>query len=327
MRRFDFRQLTVLTAVVKLKNMPILPKKHYLKGQALLVVLLIMSVVLTVVLSAASRSVTEVSVTSLEEDALRAFSAAEAGIEEALLNPIVGDPPPQTQSDGSVYDPEITSSTDADKQFRYPNNLVSGETATFWLVSHTPDGQLTCGGNPCFRQNIANICFGNKGASVVPAIEALFFYDLTRQAVTLPTNNYAGVQVARFAVDPNSARAVSNNFSTPAGINNDCDFAGDLFEYRFRINVNNDIDTTCDNAPDGCPLLVKVRMYYASDTEAQKIGLWTTGPASNTPSQGLQISSVGTAGESTRRLSVFRGFAETPSIFDAAVFSLRDLTK
>ena len=55
-------------------------------GQALLIVLLSMAVILTVVLSFASKSITEVSITSYEEDALRAFSAAEAGVEKALLN-------------------------------------------------------------------------------------------------------------------------------------------------------------------------------------------------------------------------------------------------
>ena len=48
-------------------------------GQALLLVLLGMAVVLTIVLSILSRSVTDIAVTSREEEALRAFSAAEAG--------------------------------------------------------------------------------------------------------------------------------------------------------------------------------------------------------------------------------------------------------
>jgi Tfp pilus assembly protein PilX len=56
----------------------------------LLIVLLAITVILTVVLSVTSRSVTDVTVTTYEEDALRAFSAAEAGVETALLNPAVG---------------------------------------------------------------------------------------------------------------------------------------------------------------------------------------------------------------------------------------------
>ena len=55
------------------------------QGQALLIVLLTLSVVLTIVLSIVSRSITDISITSLEEDSQRAFNAAEAGVEQALL--------------------------------------------------------------------------------------------------------------------------------------------------------------------------------------------------------------------------------------------------
>src|SRR3989304_10327197 len=62
-----------------------LRKKKYSSGQALLIILLTLTVVLTVVLSVVSRSVTDISVTTYQEDAQRAFDAAEAGIERALL--------------------------------------------------------------------------------------------------------------------------------------------------------------------------------------------------------------------------------------------------
>ena len=54
-------------------------------GQALLVILLSMTVILTVVLSVVSRTVTDITITTYQEDAQRAFDAAEAGIEDALL--------------------------------------------------------------------------------------------------------------------------------------------------------------------------------------------------------------------------------------------------
>ena len=54
------------------------------KGQALLIVLLVTAVALTVGLAAVSRSVTDVQISKEEEEAVRAFSAAEAGIEEVL---------------------------------------------------------------------------------------------------------------------------------------------------------------------------------------------------------------------------------------------------
>lgn len=53
-------------------------------GQVALIVLLIMVVILTIGLSLASRSITDIRISQDEKEALRAFSAAEAGIEEAL---------------------------------------------------------------------------------------------------------------------------------------------------------------------------------------------------------------------------------------------------
>ena len=59
-------------------------RKTVQAGQALLIVLLVTAVALTVGLAAVSRSVTEVEISREEEEAVRAFSAAEAGIEEVL---------------------------------------------------------------------------------------------------------------------------------------------------------------------------------------------------------------------------------------------------
>lgn len=53
-------------------------------GQAALIILLIMVALLTIGLSVVSHSVTDISISQDEEEAMRAFSAAEAGIEEAL---------------------------------------------------------------------------------------------------------------------------------------------------------------------------------------------------------------------------------------------------
>jgi len=59
-------------------------KKDLLSGQAVLLVVLTLAVVLTLVLSVISRTITDVKITTVEGDSLRAFSAAEAGIERHL---------------------------------------------------------------------------------------------------------------------------------------------------------------------------------------------------------------------------------------------------
>jgi len=61
------------------------------KGQAALIVLLVVAVALGFGLSTISRSTTELKISKQEQEASRAFNAAEAGIEEALRTLISGD--------------------------------------------------------------------------------------------------------------------------------------------------------------------------------------------------------------------------------------------
>lgn len=311
-----------------------LPNRNQ-KGQALLLVLLTMAAILTVVLSVASRSITEVAVTSYEEDALRAFSAAEAGVEQALLNPVIGPIPSRVPdpSDPSVfYVGSVNAPPDADAKSLYTDRLKSGETATFWLVSHDANGELSCvTGQACYGGNNIEVCWADPAyltyggdSSKRPAIEALLFYDTTRLSAktdTNPTNNYQNLQVARIAnKDPLNTYAVGFLNPNPPGPCNPID--GQNFARRSSIPL----PAGCSNNR-ACPIMVKVRMYFSDFNFKQPVGIRVTGggPASRLPAQGLQISSEGTAGESTRRVSVFQGYSEPPSLFDAAVFSLRDL--
>src|SRR5882724_2093664 len=62
--------------------------KESQRGQVLLIIILVMTVALTVGLSVATRTVTNLRTTAEEENSQRAFSAAEAGVEQALQNNI-----------------------------------------------------------------------------------------------------------------------------------------------------------------------------------------------------------------------------------------------
>lgn len=65
-------------------------KKNLKSGQTALIVLLIMIVILTITLSLISRSITDIKISQDEQEALRAFSAAEAGIEDMLNRATIG---------------------------------------------------------------------------------------------------------------------------------------------------------------------------------------------------------------------------------------------
>jgi Tfp pilus assembly protein PilX len=65
-------------------NLPNRKNRRREKGQALLLVVLMLSVVLVVVLSYVSRSITDVSISTYQEESVGALAVAEAGIESDL---------------------------------------------------------------------------------------------------------------------------------------------------------------------------------------------------------------------------------------------------
>jgi len=312
-------------------------KTKNIKGQALLIVLLVMAVILTVVLSSVSRTVTNVAITGLEEDALRAFSAAEAGVEQSLLDQTVGSfgpTPIDTQNTQVTYSRVVSEPSVVSGAFEYPKALVSGETATFFLVSHSSNGSLTCGGGvPCFSGPATNqirFCWGagNSEAAIPfsarPAIEVMFYYDpvgASPKSIATP-NNYLDARVARVAFDYNAA-ARGNGF-TSAGVTNNgqCSISGRTYIYQSAVAIPSSLDAC--KATRGCLLAAKVRMYY--NTTAVPVAMYTTS-GNFLPPQGIQIESTGVSGESTRKVNVFQLYPEIPDIFDGAIFSSSSLSK
>jgi hypothetical protein len=72
---------------------------------------------------------------------------------------------------------------------------------------------------------------------------------------------------------------------------------------------------------------VKVRMLYNS-AETHTVGISTQYAGnSDLPSQGVKITSTGTSGTSNRKIDVFQGYGELPSVFDSAIFSLGGISK
>jgi len=288
-------------------------------GQALVLVLLSLAVVLTLVLFVLARSVTDVAVSSRSEDAVRAFSAAEAGIEQAL---IVG-AGTSNQIGNASFTSSVTEFASGQTKFVYPLTLSSGDTSTVWFVEHDSSGNPICNaGNPCFTGRNLKVCWGREGTSAssatTPAVELSVFYEST-------PGNPATARIARSAFDPFSARPTPNNFSAPdLGT---CNIDGEIFAFQKTIDLSTlGIPAGVYNVENGLQM-ARLRMFYNTDA-SQKVG-FDVNIAGNTilPSQGLQVESSGTAGESSRRLSVFQSWPEAPSVFDYAVYSSVGISK
>lgn len=283
-------------------------------GQVLVLVLLSLSVVLTLVLFILSRTITDISTSTISENSARAFSAAEAGIEKAL---VIGAGSSGTIGDAN-FSSQVSSFAEGLKSVNYPVDLLAGESARFWFVSHDSNGGLTCGaGKPCFSGDRIKVCWGKPGTSAdnsyTPAIEVSVFY------------NNSGVRIGRVAYDPNASRRSQNFFAAPdAG---SCVIEGVNYAFGKTINFADLSIPSSVYAVDNGLILVQVRMLYNSDKN-QSLGLDVNFPGNDTlPSQGVLISSTGSAGEANRRVEVFQSFGTIPSIFDSVVYSEAGITK
>ena len=323
--------------------MKILPRQTQ-SGQALLVILLSMAVILTLVLSVASSSITDVTVTTFEEDALRAFSAAEAGVEKALLSGV--------GSGGSVQvdptsDPNLTytstiSNPAAGQDFAYPGELNAGESATFWFVERNNSGNFICAGNCSSGPNLQRLCFGVHSpfysAGEVPAVVLSVYYDWNTAANTIgnlvSSQDFTHLKVARRGYDPVAARLPSNNFTNAQ--TSTCTIGGTNFGYRVNpalmLFSDMGIPINCRNT-DGCLIMAKVKVLYNDSTlsddpiiQRERVAI-SKPSAGGLPAQGNQIESVGSAGDSTRKVNVFQAYPEPPGIFDSALFSSSDISK
>lgn len=279
-------------------------------GQALVLVLLSLSVVLTIVLFVVARSVTDVAVSSGSENSIRAFSAAEAGVEKALVG--LGTTSPTTASIGDAsYTASINPLAGAGTSYNYPAALSSGDSMTVWFVSHDTDGNLYAGAcsatYPCFSGTQMTVCWGKPGtaasSAIAPAIEISVFYEATP------------IRIGRVTADPYRTRPGSNNFADIDHVTS-CTISGVTYAFQKTINFGPDIGATNSNTA-GNLQFARVRMFYNSN--AQPVGISVAG--SSLPSQGLSISSTGTAGSSNRKVLVFQSWPEVPSVFDYAVYN------
>lgn len=296
-----------------------LPKIKNQGGQALILVLLGMAVVLTLVLSVVSTSVTDIDVTTRDEESARALNAAEAGVEEAFL---IADNTDGSFDNNSAYTAEVTGIAENATFYNFPQTLATGETSTLWYVSHNGN-DLHCASPdfPCVASSntTLKVCFAPEGTNETdsPAVEISVYYDTTLSGVNF--GGFSGTRVMRAVYDPNVQRRQLNGFASASGGN--CTLGGAEYEFSTpAFNLQNDLGINC-NQP-GCLLTVKVRPLYNSAPTT--IGFQS---GAVLPAQGTQVLSTGTSGDSTRKLEVFRSYKEVPAVFEAAVFSAINLNK
>ncbi len=288
------------------------------KGQAVLIILLGMVVSLTVVLSIISSTTSDIKLGSTSTASLRAFSAAESGIEKTL---IALSPQSGTVNSGANYKADVSGLAEGKTFFNYPSNLVTGDSGVLWFVAHGSDGSLVCDVNhPCFTGNSINICWSklptDQHTATTPAVEISVFY------LSNP-GDYSTAKVAKAIFDPNDTRRDGSNPNSydgddPSG---NCTLGSTEYEFHKKIDFSNySVPASSYGSQNGLQFMT-VRMLYNTDF-SQPLG-FDAAYAGNSllPSQGNVINSTGTLNEATRRIEVSRAYNPAPPVFDAAIFS------
>lgn len=263
-------------------------------GQALLIVLLVLTVGLTISLSIVSRSITDIRISQQEEESARAFSAAEAGIEQALI----GEGSPYSVGGIDVHVTETAQGSGPDFNL---GSFDEGDTQTVWLIEHT-DGGL--GGASFPATGTITVCWGDGSESI--AVEASLLYK----------DASGEFQVTRGAYDANPARG--NEFE-PA----DHTAGGNCGDLQFAHDI--DLGADLGIPADAIPYAMRLKLLY-NDTP-QPLAVHAEG--GNLPSQGKCYVSTATAPESgiTRKVQQCQFHEAPPGIFDYVLFSGQDLIK
>lgn len=298
-------------------QLPLKDRQKNISGQALLLVVLGMAVVLTVALSIVARSTTDIGITTKDEEYTRAFSAAEAGIEKVLL---IGQEASDDLANQSSYSAKVTDLGSGANYYNVPGDgFYSGEVATIWFVSHDDNNNLVCdeaNGKPCFTGSSMKVCWGSKDTpdneDFTPAIEAVIYYDPDSDF------DFSNIKVKRVAIDPNSSRRGQNNFGPDSNPPSDCQI--DTQVYEFKTHDSSDFNFSsmgiCNNP--GCLLMARIKFLY-NTTDPHPVGVQVQGDS--LPSQGKLIESTGTSVSSKAKVDVGQTYKNPLPIFENAVFS------
>jgi len=276
--------------------------KKYESGQILLITLLVLTVVITIGVALIGRTRTDVTSSAEIEESARAFSAAEAGIEQALISGAGTQGEVTLSNNNASYTTNVSTIGSAQGAYAFSELTNVGDTETLWLVGHTPEGLL----NESVKYTGASVDICWKGVSGgIPALAATVVYKTSGGLY----------RTAQRAFDPTGTR--QNNFAAGGAVGNGC---GQTGVYRQTILFSS-FSPVINPASDTL-LMLRLRPFYANAF------LFADAGASTLPAQGRLISSEGSTETGiTRRVVVSQQFRSPSGIFDAAVISQTNFSR
>jgi len=286
------------------KILPKNPSKE--KGQTVLIILLIMAVLLTIVLSVASRTVTDVKISQQTQESARALWVAQAGLEQAMKANVsiseqeLGDTGISYQVEKRVLGggPELV----------FPQRINADESVTLWLVEHDQETGAINSDTHYPKTGSLTFYWSESRESLsgddIPALEATVIYLDTSS----PTRQFRS---RKFVFEPYLGRTPATNFVDVSSRGGGT-VAGKTFSYS---------STTVDlgTLPSiHIPYLARIRVLFSPAPQAVGVR-----GGSALPSQGNCFEAIATVVESgiTRKPTQCNLWKVTPQIFDYLLFS------
>ncbi|MBU0999844.1 pilus assembly PilX N-terminal domain-containing protein [Patescibacteria group bacterium] len=279
-------------------------------GQVILVLVLVMTVALAIGISVIQRSISDISTASKAEQSSRAFSAAEAGIEEALNYP--------THVNTSVNFTENNSMAEVTGGGLIP--CIPGSSG---CAQEEDSRQVALEYPPLAKEEVAHVWFADPDSSTNPPAEAykgnsLDVYwgnsgtDMAALELTLVYHDGSKYTSRKWYLDNDAAGR--NNFEQV-----NCTSSYSLAGYRCK--------KTIDTSPSGL-MLLRARLLYNTSSQpfaVQAVGFCNTD--CSLPPQARSIVSTGTAGTTQRKVELFQINKVVPPYFDYAIFSVGEINK
>lgn len=251
-------------------------KQEYQRGQILLIVVLVMVTALTVGLSVAARSVTNTRTSEESSNSEKAFSAAEAGIEQSLTSDASAT---ATFPNNSSYKTTMVTVAGTALHLNNGSSVLQDSPIDLWLSTYPSYTNQWSGTLTIYWAQASNSCTANT----VAALEIMVL-----------SGTVANPQLTRYNLDPCSARYLGNNFQPVAAGGGT--IGGTSYTYSTNIPVTNGLFATI------IPL-------YASSI----IGVSVCNTCTALPSQGTVIQAVGTAEDTEREVVTYRYYPILPT--------------
>ena len=284
-------------------------------GQVILILILIMTVALAIGLSVIQRSLSDVSTATKLEQSSRAFSAAEAGIENklsggtgslnflnngAIAEVSGGDDSPCipgssgcAQGSGALQDP-----------FEYPP-LAKEEVAHIWLANYKSSSNPPPEG---YKQDTLDVYWGNSTTDPAALELTLVHHDGTQY------------KSKKWYLDQ-TTRSPANNFEAVT-----CTGNYSLAGYQCKYTIGAAADPK-GVLPPGLMLLRARLLYNATSQPFAVQAVNNCGADCSIPLQSKSLIATGTAGATQRKVKLFQEAQVVPFYFDYAIFSAGEINK